>query len=310
MEGASGALQNAIATITAPCIGLFFMVSGALLLPCGNSLEFYSKRFSKVLIPTLFWILFYIAANVIILHQDVAAVPGQIFSIPFSTQGHGVMWFMYVLCGLYLITPIISPWLKAASKKELQIVLGVWGITLLFPLLEQWLKISTSVEAPLYYFAGYAGYFVLGFYLTKYSISLSWSKLVILTAIIFGCFGVIRFVNTGIDFGRSTSYLSLLVALQTILYYIVLEKLFKGRLENSNWQPFVAKLSNLCFGVYLVHIFFIRYLLNNFMAGSAKQILITVLITTLCSFVVSYLISLLPFAKYIIGYRSTKRKTL
>ena len=33
MDGTPGAIQNVVYVVTAPCIGLFFMVSGALLLP-------------------------------------------------------------------------------------------------------------------------------------------------------------------------------------------------------------------------------------------------------------------------------------
>lgn len=86
MEGASGALQNVVAALTAPCIGLFFMVSGALLLPADGGLDFLKKRFSKVLVPTIFWSLFYIGANVLIKHQEISLVPRQILSIPYGRR--------------------------------------------------------------------------------------------------------------------------------------------------------------------------------------------------------------------------------
>lgn len=43
------------------------------------------------------------------------------------------LWYLYMLIGLYLIMPLISPWLERASRRELQSVLAIWGVTLLLP---------------------------------------------------------------------------------------------------------------------------------------------------------------------------------
>lgn len=53
---------SGISYFTAPCIGLFFMVSGALLLPSNLSTgQFIKKRLGRVLCPTIFWSITYIA---------------------------------------------------------------------------------------------------------------------------------------------------------------------------------------------------------------------------------------------------------
>ena len=57
----------------------------------------------------------------------------DLFSIPFTAQGHGILWFMYTLAGLYLLVPIVSPWLRNASKHEIEIYLALWLVTLLYP---------------------------------------------------------------------------------------------------------------------------------------------------------------------------------
>ena len=65
-EQANGLFLSSLSYFTAPCIGLFFMVSGYLLLPIKDSTEsFLRKRLGKVMGPTLFWSIFYIAANFI-----------------------------------------------------------------------------------------------------------------------------------------------------------------------------------------------------------------------------------------------------
>lgn len=60
-DSAPGLVFSGISYLTAPGIGLFFMISGALLL--GTSLstwDFLKRRFSKIVFPTVLWTLFYL----------------------------------------------------------------------------------------------------------------------------------------------------------------------------------------------------------------------------------------------------------
>ena len=113
--GNPGALFVPLSFITAAGIGLFFMVSGALLLPIKtDTSSFLKKRFGKIVGPLLFWTLFYIGVSIISREKPVSSLPYALASIPFSKQGHGVLWFLYTLAGLYLLSPIISPFLEKA----------------------------------------------------------------------------------------------------------------------------------------------------------------------------------------------------
>ena len=118
---APGFVLSGVSYLTAPGLVLFFMISGALLL--GNSLstkEFLKRRLSKVVFPTLFWTIFYLIYAAASSHGlDTKEMLTNVLSIPFSAQDHGVLWFMYTLVGLYLLTPILSKWLKNTSKREL-----------------------------------------------------------------------------------------------------------------------------------------------------------------------------------------------
>ncbi len=59
-QAESGLFQSTLYYLTAPCIGLFFMVSGALLLPVREDASaFIRKRMMKILCPTLVWTAFY-----------------------------------------------------------------------------------------------------------------------------------------------------------------------------------------------------------------------------------------------------------
>lgn len=163
-----------ISLLTVPCIGLFFMVSGSLLLPVRMSyFDFLKRRLGKVLMPTLLFTLFYIAIAMCYGELSISSLVPALCSIPFSAQGHGVLWFMYTLIGMYLVAPIITPFLERATKRELQFVLLLWIITTCWPLLSLFLKENTGNTSMLHLFSGYTGYFVLGYYLKIYPIKLS-----------------------------------------------------------------------------------------------------------------------------------------
>lgn len=164
-DSASGFVLSGISYFTAPGIGLFFMISGALLL--GNKLstkDFLKRRFSKVLFPTLFWTVFYMVVAYVKAPIPLDVLVRRVLSIPFSAQGHGVLWFMYTLAGLYMLTPILSRWLVFASKREVEFYLVLWGATLIYPYLKPVLLINEGDTGLLYYFSGYGGYYVLGYY--------------------------------------------------------------------------------------------------------------------------------------------------
>lgn len=95
------------------------MISGSLLLPVTiGSRDFMRRRMGKVLWPTLFWTLFYVSVNLLTGSTTLAELPKVLLSIPFATQGHGILWFMYTLIGLYIVSLIISPWLLKADRKS------------------------------------------------------------------------------------------------------------------------------------------------------------------------------------------------
>ena len=140
------------------------MISGALLLDNNLQTEvFLKRRFSKIVFPTFFWTLFYLVVKFLKNPVHSEEYITSVLSIPFSAQGHGVLWFMYTLLGLYLLTPILSCWLKSVSKRDVEFYLVLWGVTLIYPYLEPILKINETNTGILYYFAGYVGYYLLGY---------------------------------------------------------------------------------------------------------------------------------------------------
>ncbi len=305
--GAPSFVFTGISFVMAPCIGLFFMVSGALLLPTSLSMEeFYKKRLSKVVFPTLIWTITYLLVKIVNGSVTVAELPSMVLSIPFSAQGDGILWFMYVLIGFYLITPIISPWLEKASKKEIELVLGLWGVSLLYPILLNVVSVNESNTGILYYISGYAGYYLLGYYLSRFKprVGIVASLLLILLPII-ACGFSIR-LNPDMDFYRYFWYLSVFVVSMACGWFCLMSKI------NVRGVRLLSVTSSLSFGIYLSHILimrsFIWKLCGYLSFGWSLQIIFTVIMTLVLSFILAYLLSMLPFGKYVVGCQIMRKK--
>lgn len=307
-ENAIGIFNAALSYYNAPCIGLFFMVSGALLLPItGDGIDFLKRRFTKIAGPTIFWSIFYIACRYFF-DGTSEGIAKSILSIPFSPQGHGVMWFMYTLAGLYLIAPIISAWLERASKKEIEIYLSIWILTTCYPLLKLFLTTQTGETSILYYLSGFAGYFLLGYYLKKYPKAISYT--ILLPAIIIAiCTPIVcKILHFEVNMYDMFWYLSIFVVVMAIGWFCLINN--KVQAYDGRNIPLV---SNLSFGIYLTHIFVMRYILweldiiqniNSYII----QTIIVIIATFIGSLILCYAIARLPFAQYIIGYKIKSNK--
>ncbi len=308
---ANGPFLSALSYLTSPCIGLFFMVSGALLCPVKlDYFTFIKKRLAKIVIPTLLWTGIYLSIN-LNFSEPKADILRTIASIPFSAQGHGVLWFMYTLIGLYLLAPILSSWATSATNSELQFVLLLWAVSLCYPLLSYVVDINASSTGVLYYFTGYAGYFILGYALKhgRLHIPLAISAA---TSII-GVIVLVTFKKFDIqyDFYSLFWYESIFIVALCCVYWMGLSKYTKTLLKfetRGRLTEYLRVLSNASFGIYLMHILIMRNWLWNtaWIQGIHNYVLQTISIaglTLIISSILSVIMCRLPILHYLVGYR-------
>lgn len=269
------------------------MVSGALILKKCEVHQFCIKdflqhRFSKIIWPTLFW---FVVGSV------MAAV-----GLPHDELG--ILWFMYSMIGLYLLAPILIRWLSVVTRREIEFYLFLWIISLCYPLLNTYFSLRENVASWIYYFHGYVGYYVLGFYLRTYGLSsrlrrVFWCVFIIMSLILPICNFLEEWHWPMIP---TFWYRSISVALMSVAWWEVIR-------SNVNKFEFlrgvVTDLSPLTFGIYLVHIIVMRSVLwqlpwMHSLYGPV-QIIVCTFITFLLSIAITWLISKWRFSKYIIG---------
>lgn len=300
----NGLFLSALSYLTAPGIGLFFMISGALVLPVKTDTRpFLKRRFSKIAIPTLVWSVIFLGISAWTTKESFSWK--ALLSIPFSAQGNPTFWFLYTLMGLYLLAPVLSHWLNAATRRELEFYLLLWGVSLCYPILRLVLDINTSTTGVLYYLTGYAGYFVLGHYLKKYPDRIRYKWLIPAVIIAFTTPIVCKVKGLSVDFYSMFWYLSIFVVIQCVFLW----KLVFSLVPEQGWPSVnrvISQISLSTFGIYLVHFFIIRSLLWNWppiltIQSYILQVFVIAVTAFILSFGVTFFIGKLPGAKYLIG---------
>ena len=313
-ENANGLLLSSLSYFTAPCIGLFFMVSGALLLPppiaseSNTALPFLRKRLKRVLVPTLVWTLFYIAIKLLDGNMTIDEVLKTMASIPFSAQGHGVLWFMYTLIGLYLVTPILHAWLRKASEKEIRFYLLLWLVAMCYPLLQMFVLVNNTTTGILYYFSGYVGYFLLGYWMQRYGEKLSLKVAALLMCVSVFAPIVVKIMHLEVDFYSLFWYLSVFVVAQCVFWWKVMKSVQFVLLLSDRTKSLLTLFSNLSFGIYLSHIIIMRHIVWEmpFVVHIQSQLLQTIIVaflTLVLSFGVSLAFSVTPLGNAVVGWR-------
>ena len=196
-------------------VALFVIASSYLQFPLRYPAgEFFRRRASRILIPFLIWTLVY----ALVWGDPIRNLKDLVWNFNY---GAGHLWFVYMLIGLYLIMPLLSPWAERVGKKELLIYLGICFFTTLIPFFREWLGgaapviygpsgIPNPAKYPLwgeaswntyglfYYLSGFIGYLLLGLYFRKFVGELSWKKTLAIAAPVFiagfaiGVFGFLR----------------------------------------------------------------------------------------------------------------------
>jgi surface polysaccharide O-acyltransferase-like enzyme len=293
------------------CVPIFVMLTGVLMLSRTYELNnFLRKRFSRIILPFLFWSFIYagIALNDKISPSNQMSFSQIIVWLFFlfknGTSFH--LWYIYMIIGIYLFIPILSKWVQNASEKEILYFIFIWIFTLF---IDQPIFSRFKINIDLTYFSGFIGYVVLGYYLSikQFTYSKRMLNLISLSLIIIG--GSITIVGTyflSLENNNFAGYFYNYSALNVLMVSVGLFLFFKN-LEISN--PIVLKTSNFIskysYGIYLVHVLVLRFMgaikIDYDFINPLFAIPLVTLICLLISTVIIYSINKLPYGKYISG---------
>lgn len=231
-------------------VPVFIMLSGALLLNNDKPTDyasFYKRRISKILIPLIFWSIFYSAIWLFQNKGDATLYEAFINIVSGHPFYH--MWFMYMIIGLYAFTPLFRKIISAVGDREYA---GL--IIALFILSSIWIgnKYITDSHDTLwvFWFIQYIPYYFAGYYLSKSANTQKTGMLFFLIALLMAA----TFFATHYSslFLGKTQYfyepLSPFIIAMSICVFCLLMKWSRG---------FPSFLADASLGVYLIHPFFL-----------------------------------------------------
>ncbi|SHE86512.1 acyltransferase [Dysgonomonas macrotermitis] len=307
---------NLFNSIGRAAVPLFVMITGFFVLPVkDNMADFFKKRFTRVVIPFVIWCVLYAFYKLIMGDADVQATLVNILKIPvnFGTEvGH--LWYVYMLIGLYLFFPIISPWIKSASQKALLFYLVIWVFTLFLPYIhlvfpEILGECYWNNTPMLYYFSGLLGFAVLGAYLKKYHMENKKSDMLLGSLLLIVGFAVTVLVfrqrlsteTIVADVELSWGYGTVNVAMMALGIFFIFKNLTCKECVLSRT---VTDISNMSYGMYLAHIMLLNFFYSVF-DGMTDNVCIKLPVISVCTFITTYILikilSYLPKSKYLIG---------
>lgn len=304
-------------------VPLFMTISAFLLVPMKPDMgmrEFYKKRFLRILPPFLLFCILYcilpLLWNGMTWEQSVADLKMLPFNFP-SMAGH--LWFMFPLISIYLIIPVVSPWLEKATAKDERTFLYLFAISTLMPWLhrfvsnELWGECFWNNFSMLWYCSGYLGYLVMAHYIR---VHLTWNTkkrryLGDFLFVIGAAFTAWSFWWKGVP-GQlietpmlewSWEFCTPNVLLATFGLFVRFSAM------EVKAPRIVTEISKCSFGMYLMHMFFLSNIAAFFVNGNQSNPLIPVefaipciaILSYICCAVTTKLLSFLPGSKWIVG---------
>lgn len=245
-------------------VPVFVMVSGALLLDPEKEItvkKIFSSYIKRVLISLILCCVFFRIFDMVMDHEAFTlsgVAKGLLNAFTGNSWSH--LWYLYLVIGLYLILPALRAIIKHCSVKELKyllivglIVLSIMPLTRLFGITGSF-YIHVNTIYPLY--------FILGYMLHKGLIQIGRKTAIILLHVgIFGIWAGTYFGLRGVIQNPTvlTGYASPFVIATAAGVFSLIKDLKE---ESATISKTVLAVDRCSFGIYLIHMVFIRLILR------------------------------------------------
>ncbi len=230
-------------------VNLFIMISGYLLLDRTETVkEFFRKRFFSIL-P-----LFIIFNIIYIYFYNHSFITIKKISAPH-------FWYIYMILGLYLLTPWLRKVLQYAEKETFYVVV-LW---FLCNVLNPYMQFFRFPKIPFSHFpiTGFIGYYILGYYLKKYRYKLEKIPFICVIGVYITGFLIsvlstkYVLVTTGnriSDFFDKNSLGTFFMSVSFFIFWI------KFNFKNRN--KVIRMISDSTYFAYLIHIIILHYVIK------------------------------------------------
>lgn len=262
----------------------------------------------------MFWSVVYLVWAFFVSKAPVTlenALDGLMYSLFSGAYYH--FWFIYLIVGLYLLTPILRVIVAYNNPKIIWYFVILWFINVaVFPLIE--FVTGYSLHDSLFVLSGFVGYFVLGTYLQRIQLRSSFLYGLFFLSLIFTIASTwivtFHYPSEGQTY-FFFEYLSLNVIIESTILFIILSRL------NVNWKrglssivyPVIGVIGKNTLPIYLLHIIVMETLQRGYLGFKLSittinpfiGIPLIALITLLATLVLVLIMKKIPLLKRVIG---------
>ncbi len=299
-------------------VPLFSMLTGALLLQPEKqeSLStFFKKRWVRIGLPTLFWGAAYFAWDFLVQNIEFSS---RTFVQGILNGPYTQFWYIYVLVGLYLLTPILRVFIAHVDETIVKYFLVLWFVGVaIVPLFET--LTNYTMNNNVFMLTGFIGYFVLGTYLVTVRISrrtIAFLMILGLSSTAIGTY-VLALTVGGSEMYFFQQYLSPTIILGSVMLFLLILT-FKppSAIQNGSNQQKLSKsrrlikvISENTFPIFMLHVMIIEsiqqgyfgFILNRDTLNPIIEVPLLTAIVFLTCLGIIILLKKVPYVKSIIG---------
>ena len=288
-------LALSVRNLMAWAVPCFVMSSGALLLDPARKTDMgkiYRKYIPRMIIDLVVFSLLFSLFDGIFVEKSVTAgtfVRG-VQNVYMGT-GWKHMWYIYMMIAVYVMLPVYKIVTRAAQKNELRYILILYAVgTSLLPLIEAGLEVKLPFYIfvysiyPLYLFTGYVLHRYGGFRKRASTVFLAVFAVATVIMTYVGLQSEQQVINDYL--GNYSSPVIILGSLGAFLLF-----------RNSSPEPcFIdkaaASISKCSFGIYLVHMAVLKFMLVVMQINPFEQLgFLMLILLTIINFGISYLLT-------------------
>lgn len=271
-------------------VPVFIMISGSLFLDNNRKLEiktFFKKNIFRIITAYLFWLVIYALYD----------KPESIEAF-FDNAYH--LWFLPMLIGLYIITPVLR---KITEDKKITLYFLILSVifTVVCPMLLEFELFKGFGDVYEQFTRGfsvkYIFYFIAGYYLANINFTKK-SNIVI-----YGL-GIIAFLTLPIlticcSLHKNEFYdyfmteFSIPVMLQSVFIFIFTKNIFEKKQCNEKISKIIVNVSKYTFGIYLIHALVLEIFMDFEIIPIACNVAVSPLIANFVVFFISLLLSVI-----------------
>lgn len=282
--GASLNVSLVLNTMSRSCIGLFLMISGALVLKKSAPLFKIVKQSLRYLYLYLLWSAFYSIVTVV--HTGDYSIKSCVETF---LRGKYHLWYLLLISFIYAIIPLFKS-VDVKSLKWVSFVCILLGVVVPSLNVGNWDLMNNSICSPV---LAYIGYFILGYLLGRSGGSGWYLIPLVVLLVIHSDMSIKSYMSSGEFSVYLSDYNNMIVFLEVVCVFLTVKGIV------SKGCKFIEVISSASFGIYLIHVLFIDIFRNTGLFHQLHVVVAIVAIFTL-AFGIAWVIGKIKPLKWLI----------